>query len=115
MTVTLLEEAHRRQRRPAPPRRDVHHHAPQAPRARRTRLLTALGGPGARPFAVLVAPAGYGKTTLLREWCAHDPRPSAWLTLDRRHDDPLLLLRSIARVADEAVARAGDRGSVLII
>jgi LuxR family maltose regulon positive regulatory protein len=115
MTVTLLEDAHRRQRRPTSPRRAVHHHMPRAPRVRRPRLQAALGGPGGRPFAVLVAPAGYGKTPLLREWCADDPRPSAWLTIDRRHDDPLLLLRSIARTADEASAHAGDRDIVLVI
>src|SRR4051812_34375846 len=119
MTVTLSEaaprDAHRRPRRRPALRRDVHHHTPQPPTARRTRLLTTLGGPGGHPFAVLVAPAGYGKTALLREWCAHDPRPSAWLSLDRRHDDPLLLLRAIARAADEAFARAVDRGIVLVI
>ena len=31
------------------------------------------------PLALLVAPAGYGKTTLLSEWAAHDPRPFAWI------------------------------------
>src|SRR5262249_44977558 len=73
----------------------------------RPRLLQALGGTDGPPFVVLVAPAGYGKTTLLRQWCAQDPRPSAWLTLDRRHEDPLVLVR--------AIARAADRGTVLVL
>ncbi|HEY6887343.1 MAG TPA: hypothetical protein VI300_06170, partial [Solirubrobacter sp.] len=77
--------------------------------------MSALGGPGGRPFAVVIAPAGYGKTTLLRDWCAHDPRPSAWLSLDCRHDDPLVLLRSIASAADEAFSRAAEGGIVLVI
>jgi len=31
------------------------------------------------PLALLVAPAGYGKTTLLAEWAEDDPRPFAWI------------------------------------
>jgi LuxR family maltose regulon positive regulatory protein len=73
--------------------------------------LLATDGP---PFAVLVAPAGFGKTTLLREWCARDPRPFAWLALDSRHDNPMLLLRSIARAVDAATARADDGRIVLV-
>src|SRR3954447_14518393 len=38
------------------------------------RLAAARGG-----LAVLVAPAGYGKTTLLRQWEAADPRPFTWV------------------------------------
>jgi LuxR family maltose regulon positive regulatory protein len=81
---------------------------------RRPRLLAALGTPDAPPFVVLVAPAGYGKTTLLCEWCARDPRPFAWVTLDGRHDDPGFLLRSIARAVDEAFATARDGRIVLV-
>src|SRR3954468_18472899 len=77
---------------------------------RRPRLLEGLGD---RPFAVLVAPAGYGKTTLLRQWCEEDPRPSSWLTLDHRHEDPLTLLQAIARAVDAAAAT--DGGQVLVI
>jgi LuxR family maltose regulon positive regulatory protein len=76
---------------------------------RRPRLLAALDQAGAVPFIVLVAPAGYGKTTLLSEWCARDPRPSAWVTLERRHDDPLLLLRAIARAVEGAAGAPGGR------
>ena len=41
------------------------------------------------PFAAIVAPAGYGKTTLLAKWAEADPRPFAWVALDDRDDDPL--------------------------
>jgi LuxR family maltose regulon positive regulatory protein len=81
---------------------------------RRPRLLEALLATDGPPFAVLVAPAGYGKTTLLCEWCARDPRPFAWLSLDSRHDNPMFLLRSIARAVDEATARADDGRIVLV-
>src|SRR3954464_7141694 len=102
MTASLLDTVRDGRRHlPAAVRPELGPPHRQLPAVRRTRLLEALGGAAERPLAVLVAPAGYGKTTLLREWCAHDPRPSAWLILPRRHDDPLRLLRAIAR----AVAR----------
>ena len=47
------------------------------------------------PFATVVAPAGYGKTTLLARWADADPRPFAWVALDERDDDPVALLRYI--------------------
>lgn len=43
----------------------------------------------------VVAPAGYGKTTLLAQWSEDDPRPFAWVTVDGRDDDPVLLLRYV--------------------
>jgi LuxR family transcriptional regulator, maltose regulon positive regulatory protein len=52
------------------------------------------------PFATVVAPAGYGKTTLLAQWADADPRPFAWVALDRSDDDSLMLLRSIATAMD---------------
>src|SRR5690348_5324003 len=83
-------------------------HRPPTPRAvlRRPRLLEALAEE--RPLVVVVAPAGYGKTTALSEWCRHHPRPCAWLTLDDRHDDPRVLLRAIGGAVDAALERAAD-------
>jgi LuxR family maltose regulon positive regulatory protein len=48
------------------------------------------------PFASAVAPAGYGKTTLLARWAEADPRPFAWVSLDRGDDDAVVFLRYIA-------------------
>jgi LuxR family maltose regulon positive regulatory protein len=50
----------------------------------------------ALPCATIVAPAGYGKTTLLKHWAEEDPRPFAWVALDSRDDDDVLLLRYVA-------------------
>ncbi len=47
-------------------------------------------------FATVTAPAGYGKTTLLARWAEVDPRPFAWVALDRGDDDVVVLLRHIA-------------------
>jgi LuxR family transcriptional regulator, maltose regulon positive regulatory protein len=48
------------------------------------------------PFATVVAPAGYGKTTLLAKWAEADPRSFAWVALDSGDDDALVFLRYIA-------------------
>ena len=52
------------------------------------------------PVALLIAPAGYGKTTLLSEWATRDDRPFAWVTLDAADNDPTTLLSSIALALD---------------
>src|SRR5512136_1435184 len=38
-------------------------------------------------LALLLAPAGYGKTTLLSTWLDTCDRPSAWLSLDENDND----------------------------
>jgi LuxR family maltose regulon positive regulatory protein len=48
------------------------------------------------PIVVVVAPAGYGKTTLLAQWAARDERSAAWITIDERDNDPLVLVRHVA-------------------
>jgi LuxR family transcriptional regulator, maltose regulon positive regulatory protein len=47
-------------------------------------------------FASVVAPAGYGKTTLMGLWAEADPRPFAWVSLDRGDDDDVVFLRYLA-------------------
>jgi LuxR family maltose regulon positive regulatory protein len=65
---------------------------------RRERLLRRLAQTTHVPLALIVAPAGYGKTTLLVHWLRDDPRPVTWLTLDDADDDADRLTASIARV-----------------
>jgi LuxR family transcriptional regulator, maltose regulon positive regulatory protein len=56
----------------------------------RGRLLQLLDENGTRRLCVVVAPAGWGKTTLLAEWTrvTADRRSVAWLTLDETDDEP---------------------------
>ena len=50
----------------------------------------------AAPRHVVVrAPAGYGKTTLVREWIESVDRSAAWLSLDRGDDDPVVFFRHL--------------------
>jgi LuxR family transcriptional regulator, maltose regulon positive regulatory protein len=69
----------------------------QVPRAV---LLDHLEASTRTPVAAVLAPPGYGKTTLLAQWAARDPRAFGWLTLDRRDNDPSVLLRSLTAAVD---------------
>ena len=55
------------------------------------------------PVASIIAPAGYGKTTLLGRWAEDDPRPFAWVSIDQGDDDGLVLLRHIAMAIHRVV------------
>src|SRR5438034_2789239 len=75
----------------------------------RTALVNRLRAAGAFPLVLVVAPAGYGKTTLLSQWANRDARPFAWLSVDERDNDPVVLLKHIAAGID----RIEDRKSVV--
>jgi len=48
----------------------------------RPRLLEKLDQVLQKPVAIITAPAGFGKTTLLAQWLDCCPLPNAWLQLD---------------------------------
>jgi LuxR family maltose regulon positive regulatory protein len=57
---------------------------------RRDRLARRIDRRSLPALALVSAPAGFGKTTLVAEWLADDPSagPVAWLSLDKRDSDP---------------------------
>ena len=56
---------------------------------RRGDLVARLDAGLRRRLDIVVAPAGWGKTTLLAEWLARDDGPSfAWVSLDEGDNDP---------------------------
>ena len=66
------------------------------------------------PSTILVAPAGYGKTTLLVEWSRRDERPFAWITLDARDNEPRRLLGVGAPSTGGAVDRNAGQPFVIV-
>src|SRR4051794_4022086 len=54
-------------------------------------------------IVTIVAPAGFGKTTLLAQWAERDRRPVLWLDLEPEDDDPEILEPRI----DELAGRPG--------
>jgi LuxR family maltose regulon positive regulatory protein len=59
-------------------------------------LVNRLRATRSSALVVVTAPAGYGKTTLLAQWATRDDRPFAWVSIDSRDNDPVILLRHIA-------------------
>jgi len=53
-------------------------------------LLIRLDESASAKLVVIAAPAGWGKTSLLRDWCtAGEAAPAAWLSVDRDDNDPV--------------------------
>jgi LuxR family transcriptional regulator, maltose regulon positive regulatory protein len=75
---------------------------------RRSSLIERLAEDAARPIVSVVAPAGYGKTTLLSQWAERNSLPFAWVSLDERDNDPKVLLAYVAEALD-AVEPVGER------
>jgi len=57
----------------------------------RPRLITRLAEGGGSRVSVLAAPAGYGKTTLARQWSKRQTGPVAWYRTTRASGDIALL------------------------
>jgi len=67
---------------------------------RRLALLDRLRKGGSFPVLSVVAPAGYGKTTLLAQWAERNGQAFAWVSLDERDNDPKVLLTYVAEALD---------------
>lgn len=74
-------------------------------RVRLVRMLMAEPGPS---IVWMIAPPGYGKTTLLAQWKARERRPVAWLSLDDLDNDPAVLLSYLA-VAFDRIESIDDK------
>jgi LuxR family maltose regulon positive regulatory protein len=70
----------------------------------RTALLERLETSLDVPVVVIVAPAGYGKTTLLSQWAERDPRRAEWIRATEPHP-----------VATAAESAAGEAGRLVLL
>jgi LuxR family maltose regulon positive regulatory protein len=52
------------------------------------------------PIVFLAAGPGWGKTTLLAEWASQSRRPFAWVAVDEKDNDPIVLLTYVAAALD---------------
>src|SRR3954464_1482063 len=66
------------------------------------------------PVVLVTAPAGFGKTVAVGQWDTADPRPFAWVSLDKSEDDPWVFLTYVANarqrigvISARAAARIG--------
>jgi LuxR family maltose regulon positive regulatory protein len=75
---------------------------------RRPWLIERLRGGDRFPIVSVVAPPGYGKTTLLAQWAERNGQAFAWVSVDEADNDPKVLLSYIAEALD-AVEPIGGR------
>ncbi|MBI3978288.1 MAG: tetratricopeptide repeat protein [Chloroflexi bacterium] len=81
----------------------------------RLRLADRLDEIVDRRLALVSAPAGYGKTTLLSDWASRCRWPVAWLSLDERDNDVHRFLAHVvaAWAAVEPSVREGRLGTLV--
>ena len=63
---------------------------------RRPSLVERLAQDDRRPIVSVIAPPGYGKTTVLSQWAERNGQSSAWVSVDERDNDPKVLLTYVA-------------------
>src|SRR5690554_834914 len=73
------------------------------PRAVQRDRLSSLLAPGhPKRLNLVLAPAGFGKTTLVSQWCARTSGPIAWLSLDEHDNDPQRFWQYVASAFEHA-------------
>ena len=85
----------------------------------RPTIMRALDAGRDAALTLVAAPAGYGKTTAARVWCASLDASVAWVTLDAGDDDPVRLWTYVATAVERvrpglgraALRRLGVAGS----
>jgi LuxR family maltose regulon positive regulatory protein len=73
----------------------------------RKRLYDVLRQGCTLPLTLVVAPAGWGKSTLVADWLAHDEVTAGWVSLDGGDNDPKRFWRYLLLAAEQAGAAAG--------
>jgi LuxR family transcriptional regulator, maltose regulon positive regulatory protein len=86
---------------------------PRPGTVRRSWLVERLAREDSRPIVSVVAPAGYGKTTLLSQWAERGGQAFAWVSVDERDNDPKVLLTYVAKALDAVEPLSGRVFDVL--
>jgi LuxR family transcriptional regulator, maltose regulon positive regulatory protein len=80
---------------------------PRHQTVRRERLHDVLRQGTMLPLTLIVAPAGWGKSTLVADWLARDRVAAGWVSLDSGDDDPKRFWRYLLLAAGQAGPAAG--------
>ena len=86
---------------------------PRPRTVRRSWLVETLAREDSGPIVSVVAPAGYGKTTLLSQWAERGEQAFAWVSVDERDNDPKVLLTYVAKALDAVEPLSGRAFDVL--
>ena len=80
----------------------------------RPRVRRALNDRRDTSLTLVAAPAGHGKTTEVRAWCAELDAALAWVTLDASDNDPVVFWRYVATAVDRVRSGLGRRALRLL-
>jgi LuxR family maltose regulon positive regulatory protein len=75
---------------------------------RRSSLIDRLARSTSRRVVSVVAPAGYGKTTLLAQWAERNGQAFAWVSVDEADNDPKVLLTYVAEALNAVEPVGGE-------
>jgi LuxR family maltose regulon positive regulatory protein len=80
----------------------------------RPRLTERLNSGLHHKLALISAPAGFGKTTLVSHWLSGVERPSTWLSLDKGDNDLARFLTYVIAALQQIDARLGQAAQTLL-
>jgi LuxR family maltose regulon positive regulatory protein len=80
---------------------------PRHETVQRGRLHNLLRQGNTLPLTLIVAPAGWGKSTLVADWLVHDRVAAGWVSLDSGDDDPKRFWRYLLLATGETGSSAG--------
>src|SRR5918997_1814485 len=80
----------------------------------RPALLERLVKGPARRLTLIRGQAGWGKSSVLAAWSAADPRPFAWLALDRGDNDPVRFFMYAIEALQTLAGSVGERSSSIL-
>lgn len=83
-------------------------------RVERTRLIERIGEGMKRALTLVVAPAGFGKTTLIAEWARNTSMPVAWLSLERADHAPERFLSYLIHALQQIYPQMGQTTLALL-
>ena len=87
---------------------------PRANRVERTRLSERINDGMKRALTLIVAPAGFGKTTLIAEWARTATMPVAWLSLERADHAPERFLSYLIHALQQLSPHAGQTALAML-
>jgi LuxR family maltose regulon positive regulatory protein len=88
--------------------------APRPTRVERTRLTERINAGMQRALTLVVAPAGFGKTTLIADWARAASMPVAWLSLERTDHTPDRFLSYLIHTLQQISPKTGQTALAML-
>jgi LuxR family maltose regulon positive regulatory protein len=83
-------------------------------RVERPRLIEQINDGMKRAFTLILAPAGFGKTTLIAEWARTADMPVAWLSLERSERTPERFLSYFIHALQQISPQVGQTAQAML-